>query len=1034
MRAPAQRQVVIFGPFTLDLKAGELHRDGHAILLQEQPFLVLKMLVELPGDVVTREEMRRRLWPNDTVVEFDQSINAAIKKLRIALDDSADNPQYVETVARRGYRLIVPVHWSEPVHGHEQEKEVERPGEPLENTGSLIGKRVSHYRVLEVLGGGGMGVVYKAEDIKLGRRVALKFLPDEFAGDAAALQRFEREARAASALNHPNICTIHAVEEHAGQPFIVMELLEGQTLRDVLSEEAGSKADSPFRIEPLLDTALQIAHGLEAAHQKGIIHRDIKPANIFITRHGQVKILDFGLAKLHESESVEPPPQPSAEQLPKWESNPLLTLTRTGVTVGTAAYMSPEQVRGEKLDPRTDLFSLGLVLYEMATRQRAFPGNTAPVLHDAILNRTPIPARELNRQIPEKLENIVRRAFEKDRDARYQTAAEICSDLEGLQRESTPQHLPRAWIAGFGVAAAIAVGTVLFVLSRPPKTVSVAPEIKMRQLTTNSSDNPVVNGAMSPDGNYLAYIDTHGMHIKFIDTGETRSVPKPEALKDQSVKWEDGFWFPDSNRFLVNLHPATEERNSANTSIWVVSVLGGAPTKLRDHAIAWSVSPDGSLVSFGTNKGKLGDEVWLMGPNGEQARKFQETDEDHATCCLTWSPDGKQYLYISGESVVSRNVKGGLPVTLFQPSELAKMSDWVRLHDGRMIYALPEPTNDRTCNYWTTRIDLSTGRQLEEPRRLTNWPNFCVFGGSVTNNDKRLAFVASSGFDTSYVADLEVGGNLHNMRRFTLEEDDSVRGWTADGKVIVAQNRDTWSLSKQSLDSDTPEPIISSVAGGALTLGATTPDGKWYMGRIWPNGESIEHPTIPFPILRIPLAGGTPETILQLSRQGSVSCARPPSSICVLAHGSEDGKQMIVSILDPIKGRGSELVRFDFDATCVISPDGTRLAMWRGPESPLEIRSLHGRLIHEIPSRSVGELIWLNWSADQKGFFATRKGKSGNELLYLDFQGKATSLRKCGGGTNGLGGGCEGLPSPDGRHLAITDRDQSNNMWMMENF
>jgi len=340
------------------------------------------------------------------------------------------------------------------------------------------------------------------------------------------------------------------------------------------------------------------------------------------------------------------------------------------------------------------------------------------------------------------------------------------------------------------------------------------------------------------------------------------------------------------------------------------------------------------------------------------------------------------------------------------------------------------------------RLDLATGRHLEEPRRLTNWPNFCVYGGGVTNNDKRLAFVASSGFYTSYVADLEAGGKrLRSIRRFTLEEDDGVRGWTADGRVIVAQNRDTWSLYKQSLDSDTPEPIVSSVAGGALTEGATTPDGKWYIGRIWPNGESIEHPTIPFPILRIPLAGGTPETILQLSRQGNVSCARPPSNTCVLAEQSEDRKQMIVSILDPIKGRGSELVRFDLDRelavvelpACVVSPDGTRLAMARSPESPLEIRSLHGQLIRKIPSQSVRNLIWLNWSADQKGFFATKKGQSGNELLYLDFKGKATSLRKCGGGTDSSGGGCEGLPSPDGRHLAIVDRDQSNNMWMMEN-
>jgi len=312
-----------------------------------------------------------------------------------------------------------------------------------------------------------------------------------------------------------------------------------------------------------------------------------------------------------------------------------------------------------------------------------------------------------------------------------------------------------------------------------------------------------------------------------------------------------------------------------------------------------------------------------------------------------------------------------------------------------------------------------------------------VFSGSVTNDDKRLAFVASSGFYTSYVADLEAGGKrLRNIRRFTLEEDDGVRGWTADGKVIVAQNRAKWSLYKRSLDSDIPEPIVSSVARGALLLGAATPDGKWYIGPIWPDGESIEHPTIPFPILRIPLAGGSPETILQLSRDhGHVSCARPPSNTCVLAEESEDRKQVIVSVLDPIKGRGPELARFKFDLelgtleTCVISPDGTRLAMARSSESPIEIRSLHGELIRKIPSESVGVLTRLTWSADQKGFFVSRKGQRGYELLYLDFQGNATPLRNCVGSDT-----CQGLPSPDGRHLAIIDRDQSNNMWMMENF
>jgi eukaryotic-like serine/threonine-protein kinase len=1045
--------LVRFGAFELDLRARELRKAGLSTRVPEQSIKILALLIEKPGEVVLREEIRKKLWPNDTVVEFDHSINAAIKRLRQALDDPAEAPQYIETLARRGYRWIFPMQLVEAQPQAAGPAEIEGVRNGTASGANLIGKKVSHYRVLDIVGGGGMGVVYKAEDIKLGRRVALKFLPEEFAGDAAAMQRFEREACAASALNHPNICTIHAVEEHEGQPFIVMELLEGHTLRDVLSQEADSKTETVFRLKPLLDTALQIAHGLEAAHQKGIIHRDIKPANIFITTHGQAKILDFGLAKLHEFESVETPPQALAEPAPKQEWNPLVTLTRTGVTVGTAAYMSPEQVRGEKLDPRTDLFSFGLVLYEMATRQRAFPGDTAPVLHDAILNQTPVPARELNGLIPAKLENIVSRALEKDRDARYQTAAEICADLEALERQMAPKHLPRAWIVGLGIAAAIFIATFLAVLMKKPKTISVVPEIKLRQLTVNSSENPVIGGAISPDGKYLAYRDTRGLHLKLIDTGENRTVPKPDALKDQSVKLEVGAWFPDSTRFLVNARPSLAEWNewsSVNTSIWVVSVLGGAPTKLREHALGCAISPDGTTISFATKKGKLGErQIWFMGPNGEQARKYYEAKEGTGTDCWGWSTDGKHYLYVSrdesGSRGLSQPLEGGSPITLLGDAELSKMNDIVWLHDGRVVIDLPDPENGNVCNYWIMRLDLETGKHIEEPRRLTNWPSFCVSSGSVTKDDKRLAFVASSGFYTSYVADLGVGGKrLRNIRRFTLEDADNVvHGWTADGKVVVVQNRDRWSLYKQSLDSDTPEPIVSSVAGGALVEGAMTPDGKWYIGRIWPDGESIEHPTIPFPILRIPLAGGTPETILQLSRHAfNVSCARPPSNTCVIAEQSEDRKQMIVSILDPIKGRGSELVRFDFDQElgvlefpiCFISPDGARLAMARSPESPLEIRSLHGQLIRKIPSQSLGPLHSLMWSADQKGFFVTRKGQGGNELLYLDFQGKATSLRNCGGGASGAGGGCEGFPSPDGRHLAIVDRDQSNNMWMMENF
>src|SRR5215471_9123374 len=283
--------VVRFEGFELDTRTGELRKQGTTtIRLSEQPLRILLALLERPGELVLREELRKRLWPNDTVVEFEHSINAAMKRLRHALGDSAENPQFIETLSRRGYRWKASVEWVALA------PEENPPSPHLDR--NLVGKRVSHYRVLEILGGGGMGVVYKAEDIKLGRRVALKFLPDELANDAASMQRFEREARAASALNHPNICTIHSVEEHEGQPFIVMELLEGRTLRETISETepaVSKEIEGMLRLNSLLDVAIQVSDGLKAAHEKDIIHRDIKPANLFVTNQGRVKILDFGL-------------------------------------------------------------------------------------------------------------------------------------------------------------------------------------------------------------------------------------------------------------------------------------------------------------------------------------------------------------------------------------------------------------------------------------------------------------------------------------------------------------------------------------------------------------------------------------------------------------------------------------------------------------------------------------------------------------------------------------------------------------------
>jgi len=440
-RATSPTTVRFGGDFEFHLRSFELKKSGQVLKLERIPTDLLSLLIQNRGELVTRDQIVEAVWGKGVFLDSDNSINAAIRKIRQVLDDDPAHPRFVQTLTGRGYRFIAAVEELGPIPASET-RSSGSDGDPL------LGKRVSHYRLIRLLGGGGMGLVFEAEDLKLGRRVAIKLLPAELASQPGAFERFEREARAASSLDHPNICSIYQLGEHEGQPFIVMQLLEGQTLREWI--EAGNGRGTPERLREFVDYAIQIADGLDAAHQKGIIHRDIKPANIFITQRGQAKILDFGVAKFVESTETTPNAEGSTSP-PVADGNQ----ARTAASLGTPSYLSPEQIRRQKLDTRTDLFSFGLVLYEMATSQRAFPGSTTTVIREAVLEAPTAPIRDITPDVPPDLEQIISKALMKNRDERWQTAREMAEELR-----RTRASLPAETLGGHAASVQTLTATV----------------------------------------------------------------------------------------------------------------------------------------------------------------------------------------------------------------------------------------------------------------------------------------------------------------------------------------------------------------------------------------------------------------------------------------------------------------------------------------------------------------------------------------------------------------------------------------------